>query len=206
MKHVKQKKNKKYLLWGGILLLVLGIGVAFWKFWPWEYTKLNMRTDLTVSENILSSPENKIFANAIASAGYTTFLEGEGPFTVFLPTDKAYANLSPETRGALTDPENPGLSRQVLLYHVVKGRYLAADIKEGMTLETVQGELLHFSWKDGYLVINGYSYVEIPNVVSKNGIIHISTNYLLPPSILEENITNSGLYEVLPVQEVSPSQ
>lgn len=192
--------HKKHLLLG-ILILVPLIALVVWFNWPWkEYTGLSMRPEWTVAENIMESPSTQIFAIALYSAGYTTFLQGEGPFTIFVPSDSSYGNLSPATRGFLSNPENEGESRQMLLYHVVKGRYLDTDIKEGMKLETVQGETLNFSWKDGYWVINGYSYIEKPNIISKNGIIHMTTNFILPPSMIEANDANEGLYEVIPAQ------
>lgn len=183
---------KKFLIIVCLIVIIITAGLI-WKNWPWmEYDGLKMRPDFDVAQNIMISPKNTIFTEALSLTGYNTFLQGDGPYTVFVPTDVAYENLSPETKAALADPEYEGEARQVVLYHVVKGHYLAADIKDGMTLETVQGEKLKFTWDDGYMVINGYSYVEVPNVVSKNGVIHMTTNYLLPPSVLSN--TNTELF------------
>lgn len=150
-----------------------------------KYKALGMLPESSVSDNILKSTKSHVFANIAKQLEYTTFLEGDGPFTVFVPTDIAYENLPKETKDYLNQVENQWAVRQIFLYHVVKGRYLTSDFKEGMKLETIQGEELTITRKDNYWEINGYSYLQTTDVVSANGVIHVTTNYILPPSLLE---------------------
>lgn len=149
-----------------------------------EYEGIGMNRAYSIADNIAIAPKNTIFANTLASLGYHSYLQS-GSYTVFVPTDSAYANLPEKTRTVLFDPEQTDNLKRVLLYHIVEGRYLSSDIREGMELTSIQGEKLTFRQKDGYWVINDYAYIELSDVVSKNGVIHITTNYLLPPSMVE---------------------
>jgi len=116
---------------------------------------------------------------AVEAAGLTATLENEGPFTVFAPTDGAFANL-PEgaLEGLLEDPEALG---QVLLYHVVPGTLTVADLREASSLETAQGESLAIATTPQGVTVNG-TYLLTADVRAANGIIHVITSVLLPPS------------------------
>ncbi|MGH7203641.1 MAG: fasciclin domain-containing protein [Candidatus Levyibacteriota bacterium] len=184
---MKIKLSKRVLLICGVIVILAAISI--WLLFKPTYTVdkvLNMRPVWDVADNIVSSPTDKIFATSLYNLGYTTFLHGKGPYTVFVPTDKAYRNLPLTTKGLLAKNENSPYIRQVLLYHVVKGLYRYSDLRDGMTLKTVEGENLKFTKKGNYWVINGYSYIQTYDVMSKNGVIHIVTNYLLPPSLVGE--------------------
>jgi uncharacterized surface protein with fasciclin (FAS1) repeats len=184
------KPHKKLLFISGIVLF-LGGSALLWNTWPYtEYKGLSMRQEWNIADNIANSPNHKIFANGLYDFDYYTFLRGDGPFTVFLPTDKGYSKLSSELKYFLNDNKNnQGSIRQVLLYHVVKGRYLASDLKDGMQLETVEGEKMIVTRVSGQWVINGAAFIETRDIITKNGVIHIIDKYLLPPSIaaLEAN-------------------
>lgn len=155
-----------------------------------SYKALGIKQTLDIAQNIQQAQGNKQFASLIMKAGYDSLLHGTGPYTVFVPTDQAYKNLPDETKKYFSNPANEGELRALLQYHIVRGAYPWSSLKDGMTLETIQGEKLHISKKDNYLMINDYSYIQTYDAVSKNGIIHIVTNYIIPPSILgqpEEN-------------------
>lgn len=180
-------KIKKKVLWlciiAGIFLTSL---VGFWILGDpalEAYEGLNMRPSWDVADNILTAPDNKTFATFLYDNGYIPFLHGEGPFTVFVPIESGVAKFPDDTLIYLLDKKNNGALRQTLLYHVVKGEYLYDDLKDGMTLQTVEGEELTFSWKDGRTFINDHASIQTYDIVSTNGVIHTITNYLEPPSL-----------------------
>ena len=169
-----------------VIVLVIVLGAAwFWLLNPANqgYVGFNMRPVWDVADNIKNGSENRIFAGEMNKVGYYTFLHGKGPFTVFVPTDKAYSNLPVDDQDILGTDE--GSLRQVLLYNVVKGKYRAEDLKDGMTLHTVQGQDISVARKGNNIILNGYSYIETTDVNSSNGVIHMTTNYLIPPNMMQ---------------------
>ena len=128
---------------------------------------------------------------AVKAAGLVDTLNGKGPFTVFAPTDEAFAKLPAGTVEGLLKPENKGTLTAVLTYHVVAGTMtstdIAAAIKAGggtATLTTVQGGTLTGRMMGGKLVLTdakgGKSTVTIANVMQSNGVIHVVDTVLLP--------------------------
>ena len=117
---------------------------------------------------------------AVQAAGLVDALKGEGPFTVFAPTDEAFAKLPTGTVDALlADPT--GDLTQILLYHVLPGKVLAADVKDGLEATTLQGKPVKFSIKDGKPYINDAQIVTT-DIETSNGVIHVIDNVILPPS------------------------
>ncbi len=117
---------------------------------------------------------------AVQAAGLVDTLKGEGPFTVFAPTDEAFAKLPAGTVDALlADPE--GDLTQILLYHVLSGKVLAADVKDGLEATTVQGKPVKFSIKDGKPYINDAQIVTT-DIETSNGVIHVIDSVILPPA------------------------
>lgn len=117
---------------------------------------------------------------AVEAAGLVETLQSEGPFTVFAPTDDAFAALGEETiAGLLEDTET--LS-QILLYHVVAGEVLAADVVGLEAATTVQGEDISIEIVDGSVVLNGSAMVVTTDIAASNGVIHVIDAVILPPS------------------------
>ncbi len=117
---------------------------------------------------------------AVQAAGLVDTLNGEGPFTVFAPTDEAFAAL-PEgvLDGLLADP---AALAEVLKYHVVSGEVLAADVVGLDSATTVQGEDIAIAVVDGTVVLNGTANVVTTDVMASNGVIHVIDAVILPPS------------------------
>ncbi len=114
---------------------------------------------------------------AAEAAGLAVTLAEDGPFTVFAPTDGAFAELPDGTlEGLLDDPEALG---QILLYHVVPGTYTVADLREESELETVQGESLQLAVTPDGLTVNG-TYLLTADIRASNGIVHVITSVLTP--------------------------
>ena len=117
---------------------------------------------------------------ALEATGLVETLQGEGPFTVFAPTDEAFAALGEETIAALL--ADPDTLSQILLYHVVAGAVTAADVVNLDSATTVQGEDVTISVDNGSVMIND-AMVILPDIEAANGIIHVIDTVILPPSI-----------------------
>jgi uncharacterized surface protein with fasciclin (FAS1) repeats len=144
-----------------------------------------------IIENAVNSKDHTTLVAAVKAAGLVDRLEGAGPFTVFAPTNEAFARLPAGTVETLLKPENKQMLTTVLTYHVVPGRLTEADIdakiKEGggkTTLKTVQGEDLTFERGAGRLWVidakGNKAEVTIPNVMQSNGVIQVINKVLLP--------------------------
>ena len=116
---------------------------------------------------------------AVQAAGLVDALKGEGPFTVFAPTDAAFAALPAGTVETLLEDPTGDLT-QILLYHVVSGKVMAGDLSEGLAAATLQGKELAFTLADGAKV-NGVNIV-VTDIETSNGVIHVIDSVLLPPA------------------------
>jgi uncharacterized surface protein with fasciclin (FAS1) repeats len=120
-------------------------------------------------------------AAAVTAAGLVPTLKGEGPFTVFAPTDEAFANLPAGTVEALL-ADLPKLTA-ILTYHVVAGKVLAADVVtlDGQDVATVNGATIHVSTEGG-VKLNGSAHVVTTDIECTNGVIHVIDAVILPPA------------------------
>ena len=145
----------------------------------------------TIVENAVNSKDHTTLVAAVKAAGLVDTLSGPGPFTVFAPTNAAFAKLPAGTVDTLVRPENKAQLTTILTYHVVPGtmtsRTIAKAIKDGhgqATLTTVQGEPLTAMMKGGKLVLTdakgGMSTVTIKDVMQSNGVIHVVDTVLMP--------------------------
>ena len=115
---------------------------------------------------------------AVQAAGLVDKLKSEGPFTVFAPTDEAFAALPEGTVATLLLPENKEQLRSILTYHVVPGKVMSGDLSNGMTATTVQGSDVTIMINDG-VSINGAN-VTTADVEASNGVIHVIDSVILP--------------------------
>jgi len=120
-------------------------------------------------------------AAALQAAGLVETLKGEGPFTVFAPTDDAFAALPAGTLDSLLLPENKQQLTDILLYHVVSGSVLAADVVGLSAAPTVLGKDITITVKDGKVFLNDTIQVIITDIAASNGVIHVIDAVLLPP-------------------------
>jgi uncharacterized surface protein with fasciclin (FAS1) repeats len=121
----------------------------------------------------------KTLVKAVQAAGLVSALQGKGPFTVFAPTDAAFAAVPAATlNGLLADPK--ALSN-VLLYHVLAGEVKAAQVTDGLTAKTLQGSPVTFSVKNGKPMINDANIVAT-DIMASNGVIHVIDKVILPPA------------------------
>ena len=119
--------------------------------------------------------------SAVQAAELVETLQGPGPFTVFAPTDAAFASLPAGTLESLLLPENKDLLTSILTYHVVSGEVTAEQVVGLTTATTVQGEAIAITVENGTVFLNGIA-VSATDVEASNGIIHVIDGVLLPPS------------------------
>lgn len=144
-----------------------------------------------IIENAVNSADHTTLVAAVKAAGLVDTLEGPGPFTVFAPTNEAFAKLPAGTVDNLLKPENKATLVKILTYHVVAGKLSAADIKKMIreghgqaTLKTVSGGTLTATMQGKNLVLQdekgGTATVTIANVFQSNGVIHVVDSVFLP--------------------------
>jgi uncharacterized surface protein with fasciclin (FAS1) repeats len=144
-----------------------------------------------IVENAVNSQDHTTLVAAVKAAGLVDTLEGPGPFTVFAPTNEAFAKLPAGTVDTLLKPENKAALVKILTYHVVAGKMSSKDIVKAIkagngtaTLKTVSGGTLKASLQGGKVILTdekgGTSTVTIADVFQSNGVIHVVDSVLLP--------------------------
>jgi len=123
----------------------------------------------------------KTLAQALTTAELVATLKGTGPFTVFAPTDAAFAKLPAGTVENLLKPENREQLKRILTMHVVAGKVMAADVVKMKSAKAVSGDALTIATKDGGVMINNAKVVKT-DVGASNGVIHVIDTVLLPPA------------------------
>jgi len=123
----------------------------------------------------------KTLVAAVQAAGLVETLKGAGPFTVFAPTDEAFAKLPEGTVESLLKPENKAKLVAVLTYHVVPGKVMAADVVKLTEASTVQGSKAKVKVEDGTVMIDNAKVVKT-DIVTSNGVIHVIDAVILPPA------------------------
>ena len=121
----------------------------------------------------------KTLAAALQAAGLVDTLKGTGPFTVFAPTDEAFAKLPAGTVENLLKPENKAKLQAVLTYHVVPGRVTASDVTKLSSAKTVNGQAVTVAASTGVVMVD-QAKVTQADVMASNGVIHVIDTVLLP--------------------------
>jgi uncharacterized surface protein with fasciclin (FAS1) repeats len=121
----------------------------------------------------------KTLTTALAAAGLVETLKGKGPFTVFAPTDEAFAKLPAGTLESLLKPANKQKLTSILTYHVVAGNVKAADVVKLSSAKTLNGKLITIKTAGGKVLINGATVVKA-DIAATNGTIHVIDTVLMP--------------------------
>ncbi|MFO8006989.1 MAG: fasciclin domain-containing protein [Candidatus Brocadiia bacterium] len=116
---------------------------------------------------------------AVKAAGLVETLKGDGPFTVFAPTDEAFGKLPEGTVEDLLEPESKSKLQDILTYHVVSGSVMAADVVELDSADTVQGGSLSIEVSDGTVMVDGARVVQT-DIECSNGVIHVIDSVMMP--------------------------
>ena len=118
-------------------------------------------------------------AKALTAADLVATLKGPGPFTVFAPTDEAFAKLPAGTLENLLKPENKAMLRRVLTYHVVPGKVMAADVVKVNSAKAVSGSMLSIKASEGIVMVDKARVVKT-DIAASNGVIHVVDSVLIP--------------------------
>ncbi len=132
-----------------------------------------------IVETAVAAGNFKTLAAALKAAGLVETLKGEGPFTVFAPTDKAFAKLPAGTLESLLQPENKAKLTAILTYHVVPGKVMAKDVVKLSEAKTVQGSSVKIQVNGGKVKVDGANVVKT-DIECSNGIIHVIDAVILP--------------------------
>ena len=155
------------------ILLVLFVLTLSTNGWAEQCNKKDI-VDTAVAAGSFST-----LAKALTAAGLVETLKGKGPFTVFAPTDDAFAKLPAGTLEDLLKPENKEKLKAILTYHVVSGDVKAADVVKLKTAKTVNGQDLKITVKDGTVMVDN-AKVTKTDIMCSNGVIHVIDAVVLP--------------------------
>ena len=136
-----------------------------------------LAADKDIVDTAVGAGTFKTLVAAVTAAGLVETLKGPGPFTVFAPTDEAFAALG-TTVDDLLKPENKDKLVAILTYHVIPGKVMAADLKDGMEAKTVNGETVVIDLDNGAMVDD--AKVVTADIEATNGVIHVIDKVILP--------------------------
>jgi uncharacterized surface protein with fasciclin (FAS1) repeats len=137
--------------------------------------------DKNIVDTAVAAGQFKTLAAALTAAGLVDTLKGSGPFTVFAPTDAAFAALPAGTVDTLLKPENKAKLAAILTYHVVAGKVMTADVVKLKEAKTVNGAMVAVKVDGGNVMINN-AKVTTGDIEASNGVIHVIDTVLLPPA------------------------
>ena len=141
-------------------------------------TTVNAQTK-DIVETAVSAGSFKTLATALAAADLVTTLKGTGPFTVFAPTDEAFARLPAGTLESLLKPENKAKLRRILTYHVVSGKVMASDVVKLRSAKAVSGDTVKIGSGNGGVTVDQANVVKA-DIAASNGVIHVIDAVILP--------------------------
>jgi uncharacterized surface protein with fasciclin (FAS1) repeats len=134
---------------------------------------------VSVADTLAAQARLSTLNSLVAKAGLTDTLKGSGPFTVFAPTNEAFAKVPPKTLETLAS--DPARLKAVLGYHVLPVKVLAADVKNGSSNKTLNGASLALSRAGDFVTVEE-ALVQTPDVLATNGVVHVVDSVLLPPA------------------------
>ncbi len=137
------------------------------------------KSEKDIVETAIAAGSFETLVAAVKAAGLVETLQGDGPFTVFAPTDEAFAKLPAGTVESLLKPENRDKLIAVLTYHVVPGRLMAKDVVGEKYLKTVQGQKIKVSLKGDAAMVDDARIVKT-DIETSNGVIHVIDSVMLP--------------------------
>jgi len=141
--------------------------------------RVSYRAEMDIVDTAVSVGTFNTLVAAVKAAGLVETLKGDGPFTVFAPTDEAFAKLPAGTVESLLKPENKDKLVKILTYHVVPGRVLAKDVMKIKSAKTVEGGNVKFMASNGMVHVNN-AMVTKADVATSNGVIHVVDTVLMP--------------------------
>jgi uncharacterized surface protein with fasciclin (FAS1) repeats len=135
--------------------------------------------DTDIVDTAVAAGSFKTLARALQAADLVQTLKGAGPFTVFAPTDEAFAKLPAGTLDTLLKPENKAKLQRILKAHVVAGKVMAADVVKISSAKAVSGDMLAIASRAGGVTVEGAKVVKT-DIAATNGVIHVIDSVILP--------------------------
>jgi len=161
---------------GTALIFALALAVSFVSLSAYE-----IPNKMTIVDKAIASGSFNTLVSAVKAADLVNTLKGEGPFTVFAPTDEAFAKLPKATLENLLKPENKEKLAAILTYHVISGKVMAEDVVKLTSAATVNGQSVDIKVVDGKVKIDNANVVKT-DITCSNGVIHVIDTVLLPGS------------------------
>lgn len=159
--------------------LKVALGAVFFMFLSLSVSKAQSKN---IVELAMGNENLSTLVAAVKAGGLVETLQGDGPFTVFAPTNEAFAALPAGTLEMLLKPENKDKLVAILTYHVVPGKVMSSDLSNGQKAKTVQGENVMVDISYGNVKISGAKVVTA-DVAASNGVVHVIDKVILPPSM-----------------------
>ncbi len=139
----------------------------------------HMARSADIVDTAVAAGQFKTLATALKAAGLVEALKGPGPFTVFAPTDEAFAKLPAGTLDDLLKPENRDKLRSILTYHVVSGKVMSSQVVRLREAKTLNGQSVRIRTRDGKVSVDNATVVK-PDIETSNGVIHVIDAVILP--------------------------
>jgi len=158
-----------------------------------DTTEQSMDDGMTIVEVASSNDSFNTLEQAVQAANLADTLSGEGPYTVFAPTDEAFDQLPEGALEFLLQPENQELLAEVLTYHVVPGSVMSGDLTSG-GLDTLNGGIA-VGVSDSGIVINNASVIN-PNIEASNGVVHVVNRVLIPEDLQQQLASRLGIDDI----------
>lgn len=162
-----------------------------------SFVNASHKTSPDIVDTAVSAGIFKTLVAAVQAGGLVDTLKSAGPFTVFAPTDEAFAKLPAGTVESLLKPENKAKLVQILKYHVVAGKVAAADVVKLNSAKTVEGSNVKIKTTNGKVMINSSNVVKA-DIMTSNGVIHVIDSVLMPPSPdIVDTAVSAGIFKTL---------
>ena len=142
-------------------------------------TRTSGQAQKDIVDTAIAAGSFNTLATALTAAGLVDTLRGTGPFTVFAPTDAAFAKLPAGTVESLLKPENKAKLVRLLTYHVVSGKVMAADVVKVTSAKAVSGDTITVLAKDGVVTVDNARVVKT-DIAASNGVIHVIDSVIMP--------------------------
>ena len=153
--------------------------------------------DKNIVETAVAAGSFKTLAAALEAGDLVGALQGDGPFTVFAPTDEAFAKLPKAQLASLLKPENKGLLQAILTYHVVPGKLEAKDVLKSKGVATLNGQRIDFATSDAGVTVDGALVTKV-DIQCSNGVIHVIDSVILPSTTdIVETAVAAGSFKTL---------
>jgi uncharacterized surface protein with fasciclin (FAS1) repeats len=149
---------------------------------PTPEKKSNVTADQNIVELAASQENLSTLVKAVQAAGLVDVLKGDGPFTVFAPTNAAFDALPDGVLEMLLKPENVNTLKSILTYHVIGSKVMSTDLSDGASAGTVEGSDVNISIDGSTVMVEGAT-VTTADVEATNGVVHIIDKVILPPSV-----------------------